>query len=308
MRTTLVLGVALLSAVFTAVASREGVAAPMRERGPLVLTAFVQSGRTDLFRNGVLEFRFSTPLRRGSVDQRTLQINEITPQGSKPAEGSRILSGNVVVFDPRRSQANLDAARRWNSTFVEADRLPSERELMRHFGVGRPSVREALLHLHRMGLVEVGSGERARVTRPTPQSVIDALSGPARHMIAAPGGVQNFQNAPRPTVWTVIPVASPSMASATRSRRPLFNACSAGASHSFSTASSVSRSARIVSRASGTARTTASGMAAICASAASSDGCGCRPASRIRASATGSLLAPRLSTGRTQAAAPPPQR
>jgi GntR family transcriptional repressor for pyruvate dehydrogenase complex len=46
-----------------------------------------------------------------------------------------------------------------------------------------------------MGLVEVGSGERARVTRPTPQSVIDALSGPARHMIAAPGGVQNFQNA-----------------------------------------------------------------------------------------------------------------
>jgi GntR family transcriptional repressor for pyruvate dehydrogenase complex len=82
-----------------------------------------------------------------------------------------------------------------DGTFVEADRLPSERELMRHFGVGRPSVREALLHLHRMGLVEVGSGERARVTRPTPQSVIDALSGPARHMIAAPGGVQNFQNA-----------------------------------------------------------------------------------------------------------------
>ena len=35
-----------------------------------------------------------------------------------------------------------------------------------------------------MGLVEVSSGERARVTRPTPQFVIDALSGPARHMIA----------------------------------------------------------------------------------------------------------------------------
>ena len=66
---------------------------------------------------------------------------------------------------------------------------------MRHFGVGRPSVREALLHLSKMGLVEVGSGERARVTSPTPQFVIDALAGPARHMIAAPGGVQNFQNA-----------------------------------------------------------------------------------------------------------------
>ncbi|MEO5760474.1 MAG: transcriptional regulator NanR [Mesorhizobium sp.] len=77
----------------------------------------------------------------------------------------------------------------------EADRLPSERELMRQYGVGRPSIREALVRLSKMGLVEVRSGERARVTRPTPQFVIDALAGPARHMIAAPGGVQDFQNA-----------------------------------------------------------------------------------------------------------------
>ncbi|MBX3566495.1 MAG: transcriptional regulator NanR [Rhizobiaceae bacterium] len=79
--------------------------------------------------------------------------------------------------------------------FLEADRLPSERDLMRHFGVGRPSVREALLRLSKMGLVEVRSGERARVTRPTPQVVIDQLSGSARHMMAAPGGVHDFQNA-----------------------------------------------------------------------------------------------------------------
>jgi GntR family transcriptional regulator, sialic acid-inducible nan operon repressor len=78
---------------------------------------------------------------------------------------------------------------------VEPDRLPSERELMRHFGVGRPSVREALQHLRKMGLVEIRSGERARITRPTPQFVIDALAGPARHLMAAPGGVQNFQSA-----------------------------------------------------------------------------------------------------------------
>jgi GntR family transcriptional regulator, sialic acid-inducible nan operon repressor len=79
--------------------------------------------------------------------------------------------------------------------FAEADRLPSERDLMRHFGVGRPSVREALMHLSKMGLVEVRSGERARVTRPTPRFVIEALAGPARHMLAAPDGVRNFQNA-----------------------------------------------------------------------------------------------------------------
>ena len=78
---------------------------------------------------------------------------------------------------------------------VETERLPSERDLMRHFGVGRPSVREALLRLSKMGLVEMRSGERARVTRPTPQVVIDHLSGSARHMLAAPGGVHDFQNA-----------------------------------------------------------------------------------------------------------------
>ncbi len=74
-------------------------------------------------------------------------------------------------------------------------RLPSERELMRLFGVGRPAIREALFHLRKMGLVEIRSGERARLTQPTPQFVIDSLAGTAKLMIAAPGGVQNFQNA-----------------------------------------------------------------------------------------------------------------
>lgn len=75
------------------------------------------------------------------------------------------------------------------------DFLPSERDLMRHYGVGRPAVREALFHLRKMGLVQIRSGERARVTRPTPEFVIGALSGTARHMLAAPGGVHDFQNA-----------------------------------------------------------------------------------------------------------------
>ena len=78
---------------------------------------------------------------------------------------------------------------------AESARLPSERELMRQYGVGRPSIREALQHLSKMGLVEVRSGERARVTQPTPQFVIDALAGSARHMMQAPGGVHNFQSA-----------------------------------------------------------------------------------------------------------------
>ncbi|AMX97653.1 transcriptional regulator NanR [Mesorhizobium ciceri] len=103
-----------------------------------------------------------------------------------------------VLIKPRKLSeevaAHLERMIR-KGELAEADRLPSERELMRQFGVGRPSIREALLHLSKMGLVEVKSGERARVTRPTPQFVIDALSGPARHMISAPGGVHDFQSA-----------------------------------------------------------------------------------------------------------------
>jgi GntR family transcriptional regulator, sialic acid-inducible nan operon repressor len=79
--------------------------------------------------------------------------------------------------------------------FAESQRLPSERDLMRHFGVGRPTIREALFHLRKMGLLEIRSGERARVTQPTPQFVVNSLASTAKHMIAAPGGVQNFQNA-----------------------------------------------------------------------------------------------------------------
>ena len=55
------------------------------------------------------------------------------------------------------------------------DQLPSERDLMREFGVGRPAVREALFHLQKMGLVELRSGGRARATRPTPKMVVESL-------------------------------------------------------------------------------------------------------------------------------------
>jgi DNA-binding FadR family transcriptional regulator len=73
--------------------------------------------------------------------------------------------------------------------------LPSERDLMREFGVGRPAVREALFHLAKMGLIEVRSGERALVTRPTAKVVFESIAGAARVMLSEPGGVRNFQQA-----------------------------------------------------------------------------------------------------------------
>ncbi len=79
--------------------------------------------------------------------------------------------------------------------YLPGDQLPSERELMRQFGVGRPAVREALFALQKMGLVAINSGERARVTQPTPTVVFESLAGAARHLLAAPDGVRHFQEA-----------------------------------------------------------------------------------------------------------------
>jgi DNA-binding FadR family transcriptional regulator len=80
---------------------------------------------------------------------------------------------------------------------VPGDLLPSERELMEMFGVGRPSVREALFALQRMGLVTIRNGERAHVTRPSAERLVNELSGAARHFLAHPEGVLEFQQARR---------------------------------------------------------------------------------------------------------------
>jgi GntR family transcriptional repressor for pyruvate dehydrogenase complex len=78
---------------------------------------------------------------------------------------------------------------------IAGDALPSERELTVQFGVGRTAVREALFHLQKMGLIELKSGERAKVTRPTPEVMMEGLAGAARHMLAEPDGVRKFQEA-----------------------------------------------------------------------------------------------------------------
>jgi GntR family transcriptional regulator, sialic acid-inducible nan operon repressor len=63
------------------------------------------------------------------------------------------------------------------------DQLPSERQLMQVYRVGRPAVREAMQTLERMGLIAISHGERARVLAPSPHSVIDQIAHSARHLI-----------------------------------------------------------------------------------------------------------------------------
>ena len=73
--------------------------------------------------------------------------------------------------------------------------LPSERELMERYGVGRPAIREALLSLERAGLVAISGGERARVARPSARGMMAGLDPAVRHWLAEPGGIRHLQGA-----------------------------------------------------------------------------------------------------------------
>jgi DNA-binding FadR family transcriptional regulator len=70
-----------------------------------------------------------------------------------------------------------------NGEFVAGDVLPSERELMQTFQVGRPAIREAMQNLQRMGLISITHGERARVVAPTVRTVLDQIGDTARHIL-----------------------------------------------------------------------------------------------------------------------------
>ncbi len=83
----------------------------------------------------------------------------------------------------------------YSGEFGLGDQLPSERDLMERFSVGRPSVREALFSLQKMGLVAITSGERARVTKPTPETVLNGLTATVRHMLIDGQGVRHMQEA-----------------------------------------------------------------------------------------------------------------
>jgi DNA-binding FadR family transcriptional regulator len=63
------------------------------------------------------------------------------------------------------------------------DAMPSERELMERFGVGRPAIREAMQALANMGLVTISHGERARVQELTAQSIIRQVDQSAHLML-----------------------------------------------------------------------------------------------------------------------------
>ncbi|MFN3641755.1 MAG: transcriptional regulator NanR [Gemmobacter sp.] len=68
------------------------------------------------------------------------------------------------------------------------DMLPSERELMERYGVGRPAVREALQNLEWMGIVTISHGEKARLAEPSFAALMRHVAMTTSHIL---------QNSPR---------------------------------------------------------------------------------------------------------------
>lgn len=76
--------------------------------------------------------------------------------------------------------------------------MPSERDLMERFGVGRPAVREALQHMHTMGLITISHGERSRVNALSADSVLSRVDDVARMLLSSePEQLEHLKDARR---------------------------------------------------------------------------------------------------------------
>lgn len=78
------------------------------------------------------------------------------------------------------------------------DPMPSERELMERFGVGRPAVREALQSLHMTGLITISHGERSRVGALSAETVFRQADAAARILLStSPDNLEHLKEARR---------------------------------------------------------------------------------------------------------------
>lgn len=76
------------------------------------------------------------------------------------------------------------------------DQMPSERELMERFGVGRPAIREAMQALNGMGLLAISHGERAKVLSLTPRSLFGQVDRAAEIMLTtSPAALDHLKEA-----------------------------------------------------------------------------------------------------------------
>lgn len=89
------------------------------------------------------------------------------------------------------------------------DYLPSERDLMKQFEVGRPAVREALQQLHNKGLVVISHGERSKVAKLDARAAIDQIDDIAKLLLSQePSSIENLKQLRRIFEIGVIEIAA----------------------------------------------------------------------------------------------------
>jgi DNA-binding FadR family transcriptional regulator len=79
---------------------------------------------------------------------------------------------------------------------LPGDPMPSERELMALFAVGRPAVREAMQNLERMGLIDIRHGGRPRVAQPSLERALGNLGETMWHvLVRSENGLDHLKQA-----------------------------------------------------------------------------------------------------------------
>ncbi|WP_395662202.1 FCD domain-containing protein [Aestuariivirga sp.] len=121
----------------------------------------------------------------------------VRPAQQQTRDGSQMLFTSI-----KRRKVHQDVAEQIENQILsgllpEGASLPSERNLMEAFDVGRPAIREALLLLQRSGFIRITNGGRTVVTRPTAANLLEQLSGSARYLLSSEGGEKAFQDARR---------------------------------------------------------------------------------------------------------------
>lgn len=108
---------------------------------------------------------------------------------------------HAMTVEPiKRKRVYEEIARRLEQQILDGrlqpgDALPSERDLMERYGVGRPAVREAFLTLQKAGLIAIQNGERAKVSTPSASNLVGELGSSARYLLSKTDGVRHFQQA-----------------------------------------------------------------------------------------------------------------
>lgn len=95
------------------------------------------------------------------------------------------------------------------SELRSGDSLPSERDLMERFGVGRPAIREALQSLQNKGLITIAHGERSRVNVLTTDLAVGQMNEIARILLSTePAHLEHLKEARRLFETGVVRIAA----------------------------------------------------------------------------------------------------